>query len=102
MTLPELPATKGKRGRIRLVDGSSLKFEVVDEIRRMASNHSGKVLYLQKVRFENDQEELRFGYYIIGKKPAMAGRWVWGQFAPFVPAEDFAAIVDEARAKGWI
>jgi hypothetical protein len=28
-----------------------------------------------------DNEMFRFGYYIIGKKPKMKGKWVWGQAA---------------------
>ena len=30
------------------------------------------------------------------------GKWVWGQFAPLIPAEDFRDIVNKAIQKGWI
>jgi hypothetical protein len=89
MTLPDLPTTVGKEGKNRLADGSEHRFEVVGEIRRTQSDLPSKILMLQKVRFEDGAEELRLGYYIIGKKGRMKGRWTWGQFAPFVPAEDW-------------
>jgi hypothetical protein len=102
MTFSELPTTVGKRGQNTLPDGRKHRFTVVGEIRRIQSNHPGKVLLLQRMRFDDGLEELRLGYCIIGKKPGMAGKWVWGQSAPFLPAEDFAVIVDEALDKGWI
>lgn len=44
----------------------------------------------------------RFGYYIIGKKLKMKDKWTWGQYAPFVTAEDFSAIIKEAQNRNWI
>lgn len=40
--------------------------------------------------------------YSIGKKPKMKDRWAWGQFAPFISAADFEAMIGEAREKNWI
>ena len=62
-----------------------------------------KLIYLQQLKFESDgRTELRLGYYIIGKKPAMRGRWVWGQFATMMPVADFRQIVKIAKRKGWL
>lgn len=103
MRLPEWPITKGKQGQSKMPDGSVRRFTVEGEIRRAQSTEpETKVLYLQRLRFDDGHDELRLGYYIIGKKPRMAGRWVWGQFAPIMPVEDFKAIVTEAQQRGWI
>jgi hypothetical protein len=46
--------------------------------------------------------EVRLGYYIIGKLPKMHGKWVWGQFATFLPLGDFRKLIGLAEKKGWI
>jgi hypothetical protein len=81
----------------------------VDEVTHVQSRFASpgvagrKVLYLQLIRFEhNGVEELRLGYYIIGKRPGMLGKWVWGQYATLMPAEDFESLIESARIKGWI
>ena len=100
--IPEFPSTVGKRPSLTFPDGSAMQWEVVDEIRR----HEGdeKILLLQRMRAVEhpDQEMLRFAYYIIGKTGNKKGRWTWGQFAPFISADDFAVMVSEAKAKQWI
>ena len=99
---PPLPTTIGKTADLGFPDGSRMKWHVVDEIRR--NEDAEKILLLQRLRAVDATatEMIRFGYYIIGKKPKMRGRWVWGQFAPFISAGDFEAMVDEARARKWI
>ena len=79
-----------------------MQWEVVDEIRK--HEDAEKVLLLQRLRAKAspDQYMFRFCYYIIGKKPKMKGRWLWGQFAPFILADDFSAIISEAQKKKWI
>jgi hypothetical protein len=44
-------------------------------------------------KFEDKRIEVRLGYYIIGKKPKMRGRWVWDQFAALLPLRDFRALI---------
>jgi hypothetical protein len=79
------------------------KFVVEDEIRRPQTEYPCKMIVLQKLRYqERDLVEFRLGYYIIGKRPRMAGKWTWGQYATFLPQSDFQAVVDEARRKKWI
>jgi hypothetical protein len=99
---PELPPNIGGFVRTRNPDGSSLLWKVVDEIRQMESDE--KILVLQRLARKDSPgiEMLRFGYYILGTKPKMKGKWIWGQFAPFVSKSDFAAIVKEAKKRKWL
>ena len=101
---PKQIETKGKRGKTKTPpDGAVEYFTVADEIRRVSSIGPGdKILYLQKIQFDNGSIELRFGYYIIGKKGRVKGRWVWGQYAPFIPVDDFRYMVEDAKELGWI
>ncbi|MBM4028184.1 MAG: hypothetical protein FJ280_22740 [Planctomycetes bacterium] len=101
-TYPELPSKIGKTADLSFPDGSTMQWEIVDEIRR--NEDEAKIFVLQRLRqkINGAQEMFRFGYYIIGKKPKMKDRWTWGQYAPFVTAEDFSAIIHEAQQRGWI
>jgi len=75
---------------------------VIDEIRRNESED--KILVLQRLQRKNSQNEemFRFAYYIIGKKPKMKDKWTWGQYAPFISADDFSAMIKEAKTRKWI
>lgn len=101
--LPPLPRNIGKKfGPFKDINGHPRSYVVEDEIVRIQSDYPEKAIYLQKLRFENeDRTELRLSYYIIAKKPRMAGKWAWGQFATMLPIEDFRVIVREAKKKGW-
>ena len=102
MEHPALPANVGKTGTLKVpLDGNILRFKIVDEIRRVQSDMAEKTLCLQRIKFEDGREEFRLGYYIIGKLPKMKGKWVWGQFAPLIPREDFVSIIHEAEKRGW-
>jgi hypothetical protein len=98
---PELPSTIGKTGRMISPFGDISRFEVIDEI-RIASLEGQMITVFQRLEFEHGEKSFRLGYYIVGKKPRALGRWVWGQFALIIPTEDFRALIDEARAKGWL
>jgi hypothetical protein len=54
------------------------------------------VVVLQLVRFDDGRKEIRLGYYIIGKKPKMRGRWVWGQYATFMLTRVFQSLIRKA------
>ena len=43
--------------------------------------------------------ELRFGYYIISPKTK---RWMWAQFCPMIPKDDFNDLIEKAKEKGFI
>lgn len=102
MALPELPTNIGKSGTLKIPpDGKVLRFKIVDEIRRAQSDLPEKIIVLQRIEFEGGKEEFRLGYYVIGKRPKMKGKWVWGQFATFLPKKDFVAVFREAEKRGW-
>ena len=96
---PPLPSTIGKRGSYLDPDGTRAHFTVVDEIRQ---EHSAWIYLLQLLHFDRGDEELRLGYYVLGKKGRTKGRWVWGQYAMSIPLEDLRGLVEEARRKGWL
>ena len=99
------PDNVGKKGRLGLPGTKPkrfLHFQILDEIRAPQSDLPSKVIYLQKILFEDGRIELRLCYYILGKLPRMKDKWVFGQFATLLPAEDFKEIVSEAGDRGWI
>ncbi len=99
---PARPNNIRKKGQNRWPDGTIQKYTIVDEICLPQTGAPTKLIYLQKIQFEDEVVELRLCYYIVGKLPRMKGKWVFGQYATFVPANDFKAIIDEAKRRGWI
>jgi hypothetical protein len=82
-------------------DGRVISFEVIDEVREFQDKTRTKVLLMQLVRLDDGKKEIRVGYYIIGKLPRMKDRWVWGQYAAFIPLPVFRRLLRKAFAKGW-
>lgn len=100
---PPAPNNIGKHRSAKRPDGRRFYFTIADEIHIAQSRAPHKLIYLQRIRFEADgRDELRLGYYIIGKKKRMRGRWVWGQYATMLPLEDFVQIIKRAKQKGWL
>ena len=84
-------------------DGHKRRFKIVDEIRQRQSTAAWKVIYFQRLEFDDHPEEARLGYYIIGKKTGrMFGKWVWGQYTTLLPLSDLKIILKEAKKRGWI
>lgn len=103
MRYPPAPCNKGRECVGRKPNGGRFHFTVVDEICIPQTRLPEKLIYLQQIKFaKNGRVELRLCYYIIGKRPAMRGRWVFGQFATMVPVADFRRIVRMAHARGWL
>lgn len=46
--------------------------------------------------------EYRVGYYIVGKFGRAKDKWVWGQFCPMIPQNDFKKLVDKAKKEKTI
>lgn len=86
----------GKTGKLDTPEEGILRFTILDEIRQEQSNLSTKVLYLQKVQFDNGRIELRLCYYMRREK------WVFGRFAALLPQNDFKTLMEKAREKGWV
>ena len=87
------PDNVGRHGRLTSPKKHVSHFEILDEIRRPHTGLDSKIIYLQKIRFEDGRIELRLCYYIIGKVGRAKGKWVFGQFATLLPIEDFQAII---------
>jgi hypothetical protein len=101
--LPPLPINIGKQRRVKDINGIVRQFKVLGEVSFLQSTYAKKAIYLQRIQFAEDGRiELRLGYYIIGKRPKVLGKWVWGQFATMLPPEDFCKVYELARQKGWI
>jgi hypothetical protein len=100
---PPLPSRIGERGTAERPLGGHYDWEVIDQILRIQSNRPNKLLVFEKFRMEEDGHvQFRFGYYKIGVKEGRKGKWVWGQYAPMIPVEDFKYIVEEAEKKGLV
>jgi len=99
---PPLPSTVGKRGRsVMPPDGETVQYEVIDEVRAFQDRTKDKVVMLQLMRLGSGKKEVRVGYYIIGKLPKMRGKWVWGQYAAFMPLTVFSRLIASATKRGW-
>ena len=61
------------------------------------SNKKDKVIVLDEIKLSEKKTELRLCYYIIGDKPRMKGKWTFGQFATFVPHDDFRSLTSLAK-----
>lgn len=100
---PTLKSRIGQKGVIvQPITKEKVYFEILDEILMPQSGAKNKRLCFQKIMFTKDKRiELRLGYYIIGKKPKMRGKWVWGQFSMMIPIKDFIVLIEEAKSRGW-
>lgn len=103
MPFPPLPSRVGKPGQSKMPpDGTVLHYKIIDEVRQFQDRSKSKLIVLQLVEFDDRKPEIRVGYYIIGKKPGrMKGRWVWGQYAAFMPLPVFRSIIRKAKVRGW-
>lgn len=103
MAIIPIPQNIGKKGRVVDIAGQPRTFLILDEVVRPETNNPEKVIYLQKIQFQDNQKIVyRLAYYIIGKKPKMAGKWVFGQFATTMAAEDMVYVFQAAKERGWL
>ena len=102
MSYPPAPSNKGKLCWAQKPNGKHFCFTITGEIHIEQTGKPDKLIYLQRLKFEDGRVELRLGYYIIGKKPARRGRWVWGQYATMIPVADFRRIINRAERRGWL
>jgi hypothetical protein len=68
MGTPPPPDKVGKTVKTKHPDGKTHRHRIMDEIRVYQTGNKRKLIYLQKIKLENGSEQLRLGYYIIGKK----------------------------------
>lgn len=101
--LPPFPDSKGRQTGWKSIRGKRRRVTIEDHIQRLQSGSKEKLIVLQKLRYDGTRSfELRLGYYMIGVRPRMKGKWTWGQFATIIPAKDFRAIVKSAQKRKWI
>ncbi len=103
MPEPSYPNNIGKVRIITAIDGRRRQYTIDDEIvRRQQDSRNPKLIYLQRLRFADEgKTEYRFTYYMLGRMPKVRGRWVFGQYSLFIPPHDLAALLREARSRGW-
>lgn len=100
MKTPPRPSNVGKRRTITSITGRKIHLVVEDEI--IIPQGTGKLIYFQKLQFEEDGRiEYRFTYYMLGQKPSRRGRWVFGQYSLMIPRRELAILLRRARARGW-
>ena len=102
MGYPAPPEHVGKVIEARHPDGRVRRHVITGEIHFAQRGSKTKRIYLQRIRLDNGREELRLGYYIIGKTGSMKGRWVWGQYAAFLPCRDLKKVFQKAKKAGWL
>jgi hypothetical protein len=101
--MPLLPNNIGRKTSWKNISGERRNITIIDEIKRIQSNNKNKLIVFQKLlREHNKAIEYRLGYYMIGVKPRMVGKWIWGQFATIIPAVDLRGILRTANKKGWL
>lgn len=74
------------------------KVFVIERLKK--ESYKGKLAYPKN--WKPGAIEYRIGYYIIGRIGNTAGKWRWGQYCPFIPAEDLAELLEHARKEGVI
>ncbi|OHB55390.1 MAG: hypothetical protein A2173_05235 [Planctomycetes bacterium RBG_13_44_8b] len=98
---PPFPNNVGRRRRIRNIHGDWVEYTIEDEI--IISETSYKKLFVfQRLRFSKERRiEYRLGYYMLGVKPRMSGKWVWGQFCLMIPEAELLKLLKEAKKRKW-
>ncbi len=101
---PPRPNNIGKRGSIIGINGDKRFFKIEDEIVRRERTSTGenpKLIYFQRLRFDGQRRRFyRFTYYMLGVKPRVRGRWVFGQYSLVIPTRQLRAFLDAAKARG--
>ncbi|MSQ34132.1 MAG: hypothetical protein EXR60_06950 [Dehalococcoidia bacterium] len=99
--------------------GRQGKYRWVIEARtfRVQTNYPEKVFVIERLRLfgfegtvwrpremveDKGDIEYRLGYFIKARNGKVAGKWVWGQYCPLVPAPDFWPLMEQAVAEGTI
>lgn len=102
---PPWPNNIGKTRSLKVIDGSTRRFTIVDEIVReqeIPEKATRKLIYFQQMKFEGeDRFQYRLTYYMLGVKPGSKGRWVFGQYSLMIPESHLAEILKEAKKRGW-
>ena len=74
------------------------KVFIIERFRKESTE--GKLAYADS--WKKGDIEYRIGYFIVGKIGKAAGRWVWGQYCPLIPAEDLIKLLKKAEEEETI
>ena len=72
---------------------SDRKVFVVERLRRMRPE--GRTFNRRRNRVGDI--EYRIGYFVVGRNGNKRGRWIWGQFCPLIPKDDFRELLRKAK-----
>lgn len=74
------------------------KVFLIERLRK--HGYSGELAHMNF--WKKDEVEYRIGYYIVGKIGHAKGRWICGQFCPFIPEKDFVKLMEKAHEEKTI
>lgn len=106
--MKKLPAFRPSRDHITMTDinGKRVRAKITKRVTlRQRTSHRGKYFVLEEIKLPKKRRtrtQLRVGYWILGKKPRMRNKWVWGQSAPLIPKSDLLKLVDKAKRQGML
>jgi len=98
MKLPKLEIKK--KGTIKDINNIKKRFEIGNYVLQPQGDNPKKVFILEEIFFEDGKKEIRVGYYIIGAKGRMEGKWLWGEFCPIFPKADLEKLIEKAKERG--
>lgn len=73
------------------------KYYVIERLRLVKTE--GIITYSDN---EIGHIEYRIGYYIVGKIGRGNNHWMWGQFCPMIPDDDFEKLFNKAKKEKTI
>lgn len=94
---PPLPKSSRKTRRLTTIDGEERSYKIVDEEVFLASSDSSKAFAIHKLEYDDGSEEFRIGYFMIGRKPRMRGKWAWAQYAPMMTEKEMEEVFERAQ-----
>ena len=97
----------GRRGKVYLkreawtfLPQTNLADKVFILERLIKEEFSGNLAY--KNSWKKGDTEYRIGYFIVGKIGRAKDRWIWGQFCPMIPRQDFLKLIQKAKKEKTI
>ena len=99
-----------KGGKMIDIDGVKRIFETGQYVLQPSCLYPDKVFIFEEIcrkwrsKDEKGKEQklFRLGYYIIGKKPRFRGKWVYGQYNPFITKKDMNKLMKKAKRNKMI
>jgi hypothetical protein len=80
-------------------DGTKDKY-VIRKVVSVMEGRAKKIVF-QLLELPDGRTQYRIGYYVLGKKGDMEGKWVWARSTPQLNPEDFAKLLAQAQQQGW-